>query len=196
MPPDQDGNKYIQIVVDACIDCTDVKMVKIKGESAASPLVFIIYQGRAIIRSLSKLQCLFNRKAKRLHTDGAKEQNSPEVKAYLDSKGIEATHTASNALQSNSFAKRQFRQIMAATRSSMTAAPHMPQDMWSFAVLEAADRGNYSAKTKDNELHSSPNAHIKTSQSPGTFLPWGKLGKVVSAVKFQKTLDARANNAC
>eukprot|EP00173_Palmaria_palmata_P003988 Plantae.Rhodophyta-Palmaria_palmata.ctg4525.p1 GENE.Plantae.Rhodophyta-Palmaria_palmata.ctg4525~~Plantae.Rhodophyta-Palmaria_palmata.ctg4525.p1 ORF type:complete len:133 (+),score=8.23 Plantae.Rhodophyta-Palmaria_palmata.ctg4525:143-541(+) len=61
-PPDQEGNKYIQIMVNACTGWTDIQLMKSKGEAT-----------REIIKSLSKIQALCGKKARRLHTDGAKE---------------------------------------------------------------------------------------------------------------------------
>lgn len=83
------------------------------------------------------------------------------MKAFLDTNGTQATLTAPNASQSNSFAERRFRQLMAAARASMAAAPHMPNNMWSFAVLDAAAKQNYLATSKSGKLEDSPNSFIK-----------------------------------
>eukprot|EP00173_Palmaria_palmata_P001789 Plantae.Rhodophyta-Palmaria_palmata.ctg20410.p1 GENE.Plantae.Rhodophyta-Palmaria_palmata.ctg20410~~Plantae.Rhodophyta-Palmaria_palmata.ctg20410.p1 ORF type:complete len:203 (-),score=7.17 Plantae.Rhodophyta-Palmaria_palmata.ctg20410:21-629(-) len=133
--------------------------------------------------------------AQRLHTDGARKKNTAPDQAYLDSKGINATQTVPNASQSNSFAESQFRQLMAVARTAIAAAPHIPKDLWSFAVLAAADKGNYMAKSKNTVIKQSPNSYTKNALSPAT-LPWGRKRKIISAVKFKKTLEARVQDAC
>lgn len=60
IPADPEGNKFIQILVDACSGWTDIQMMHKKSEA-----------GEALMKSLSKIQRLCQMNAKRLHTDGA-----------------------------------------------------------------------------------------------------------------------------
>lgn len=166
-PTDADGKKFVQILVDACSGWTDVQITGNKSEA-----------GNAIMRLLAKIQRTCEMNAKRLHTDGAKEQNTKNLQASLDNNGTAATHTAPNASQSNYFAERRLRQLMAAARTEMASAPHMPRNFWSYAVLYAAYKGNYLATAKDGKLQPSPNANIKALRpnakfsNPASFLPW------------------------
>lgn len=68
-----------------------------------------------------------NEKAKRPHTDGAKEQDTKEPRKFLDDSGTKTSHKVPNSSQYNTFAERRFRQLMAAARTEMAAAPHMPR---------------------------------------------------------------------
>lgn len=70
----------------------------------------------------------------------------------MDSNGTATTHTAPNAGQSNAFAERRFRQLMASARTVMAAAKHMPNKMWSFTVLDAPEKRNYLAKARTGRL--------------------------------------------
>lgn len=63
-PSYSDGNKFIQLLVDACTGWTDAKLMRAKRGA-----------GKAITHSLAKIQMLCNAKSKRLQTDGAKEQD-------------------------------------------------------------------------------------------------------------------------
>lgn len=171
---DTDGNKYIQIVVGACSGCSDVQIMK-KTSGARD----------AIIRSLTKIQRNCDFKAKSLHTDGAKKQDTKKLKNFSDARGSATSHTAPNAIQSNAFAERRFRQLMAAARTAMAAASHMPKNMWSYAVLYAADKGNYLATAKRGKLQAIPNANTSLKfpsakiASPSCYLPCGKEWKLL-----------------
>ena len=91
---------------------------------------------------------------------------------------------------------------MAAARTAMTAAPHMPKKFWSHAVLDAAEKGNYLSTTKNGQMQASPHTRIQQSRpdycivSPATLLPWGKVGRTVNAEKFKKKLEDRGQKAC
>lgn len=56
-PADDDGNKFIEVMVDECSGCTDVQLMQKNREA-----------GKAIVRSLAKIQRLCDKKARRLHT--------------------------------------------------------------------------------------------------------------------------------
>lgn len=136
---------FLQILVDACTGLTYIKVLRNKSEA-----------GAAKIRSMSKIQQLCDRKAKRLYTGGAKEQDTRALREFLKLDGSTSTKTAPNTFQSNAFAERYFRQFMAATRSAMAEAPHMPKILWSYAALDAADKGNYLSTAKTSTLKASP----------------------------------------
>lgn len=95
-----DGNNFIQLLVAASTGWTDVQVMKAKRRA-----------GKAIMHSLAKIQILCNAKAKRLHTDGAKEQDTNELRKFLDDNGTKTSHTAPNASQSNALTERRFRQL-------------------------------------------------------------------------------------
>lgn len=141
-------------------------------------------------------------KVKRLHTDGAKEQDSAKLRQFLDDNGTNATHTTPNTSQSNAFAEQRFRKLMAAARTAMDASSRMPKRFWSHTVLDAADKWNYMATAKEGKLKPRPHKTISSQcpdyfiPSPATLLPWGNIGRAVSAEKFKKQLDTRADNAC
>lgn len=48
---------------------------------------------------------------------------------------------------------------MAEEKTVMAAASHMPKTMWSHAVLDALDKGNYLATTKKGKIQESPNTN-------------------------------------
>lgn len=135
---------------------------------------------RVIIKSLSKLQKIWNRKAKRLHTNGAKKDDTKELRDYLDISAMEATKTAPTTSRSKAFAERRFRQLLSAIRTTVTAGPHMPKSFWSFATLDAADKGNYLSTSKQGKPHMILNRNIGTQfagarfTNPSTFLPCGR----------------------
>lgn len=91
---------------------------------------------------------------------------------------------------------------MASAGTAMAAAKHMPKNMCSYDALDASDKGNYLATANMCKLQASPNAHILIGcpsakiSSPNCFLPWGKKGKIVSAVKFKRKLETRAEDYC
>ena len=91
---------------------------------------------------------------------------------------------------------------MASARTAMAAAPHMPKSFWFHAVLDASDKSNYLATEKEGQLQKCPLKHIQSVcsetiiHSPASFLPWGKVGQAVSAVKFKKKLEDRTEKAC
>lgn len=138
---DPDGNKFIHMLVDAYSGWTDVQLINKKSGSRD-----------AIMKSLGKIRRICDIKAKRLHKDGAKEQNTKKIRVFLDSNGTATTHTAPNASQSNSFSERRFRQLMAAARTAMAEAPHMTKAFWYFAVLDAAGKCNFLATAKSGIL--------------------------------------------
>lgn len=110
---------------------------------------------------MKKIQTLCNKKAKMLHTDGVKEQNTKELRNYLTSNGTTPDYTASNASQSNAIAERRFRQLMAATRLELPTASNMPKSLCSYATLYAAEKSNYLATTKDGIMKPSPKKNIE-----------------------------------
>lgn len=187
-PCDSDGNKFIELLVDACTGWTNVQVMKEKSGAA-----------KEIMLSLSKIQMMCKAKAQILHTDGAKEQNTKELRTFLDDNGTKASHTDPKSSQSNALAERRFRQLMAAARTAMTAAPHMPKKFWSHAVLDEAEKGNYMATAKNGKLEISPYGHIERLcpgakvPNPATLFSWGTKGKSVSALKFKKKLEDRAD---
>lgn len=83
---------------------------------------------------------------------------------------------------------------MAAARTAMAAATHMPKTIWSHAVLDAADKGNYLATAKIGKLQANPNTKIARQcpkaqiRGPRNFLPWGKK---ISTIKYKKKLESR-----
>lgn len=69
---------------------------------------------------------------------------------------------------------------MAVSRTAIASAPHMPKKLWSFAVLDAANKGNFTAITKFGALQNIPLGQIKANYpqenvgNPIHLLPWGK----------------------
>lgn len=117
--------------------------------------------GKAIMHSLAKIQMMCNAKAQRLHTNGANEKDTKELKIFLDENGTKTSHTAPNASHSNAFAERHFRQLMSAAHTAMAAVPSMPKTFWSHALLDTAEKGNYMATVKNGKLALSPYGHIE-----------------------------------
>lgn len=140
--------------------------------------------------------------ARRPHIHGAKEQYSKTLRDFPGNNGTNATHTAPGASRSNAFAGHRFRQLMASARTAMAAAPHMSKTFWSHAVLDVANKGNYLTTAEEGRIQPSPRKFISNqcpefeTPSPATFLPWGKFGRAVSAEKFKKELENRAERAC
>lgn len=102
------------------------------------------------------------RTRKTLHTDDAKEQDTAKLREFLTSNETKTTDTAPNASQSNYFAERRFRQLKAATGTTMAETPHMPKTFWSYAVLDAAEKGNCLAQKSKVNLN---RAHTLVSRS-------------------------------
>lgn len=123
-----------------------------------------------IIISLAEIKILCNKKAKRLNTDRACEQQTKEIQAFIDSNDTTTTQTAPNASQSNAFAERRFKKLMVTTWTEMTASPHIPKHLWSFAVLDAADKVNYLAEAKEEKPQKIPNTSIKNVCSQANIL--------------------------
>lgn len=150
---------------------------------------------------LEKIRMMCNTKAKRLHTDGAKEQDTKELRKFLDANGTKTSHTAPNASKSNTFAERRFRRLISAARTAMAVAPHMPKRFWTHAVLDAAEKGNHKATAKNSKLTLSPYRRIERLcpeekvPNPATLLPWGTNRRYSSAVKFKTELENRAEEA-
>lgn len=169
-----EGNRFIQILVDACLGWTDEKIMRNKREA-----------GKAIMTPLAKLQRTRGVKAKILQTDGASEKNTKEFQNFLDFNGTEATYAAPGSSQSNAFAEGQFRYFMEAALTAMSAALYMPKTMLSYAVLDAADKESYMANANGNVLQAKPHSHIKDKvheanvDNTNTLLPWSKKGKIV-----------------
>lgn len=190
-PEDTEGNKYIHILVDTCPGWSYVQIMKKKNGAR-----------NAVIRSLTKIQRICDLKAKHLHTDGAKEHSTKEFRKILNDNGTETTHKEPNASQSNAFAERRFQQFMAAARTAMEAAEHMPDDMRSYAVIHASETGKYLPTAKMGKIQASSNAHIAQKclgvkiAGPSCFMPWGKKWNISSADNFKKKLEGRAEDAC
>lgn len=106
------------------------------------------------------------------HTDSAKEQKTTELKAFFDSNGTAATQMMPKASKSNAFAERRFRQLMVEERTAMAEAHRMSKNLWSFAVLGAANKSNYMATAKIGQLETSPSTRIKQTCSK-TNIPIG-----------------------
>lgn len=96
-PSDVYGKHFIQVLVDACSGWSDVQIMGKHSDA-----------GTVIINSLAKIQRLCDAKAKRLYTDGSKEQYTKKLRDFLDGNGTSATHTAPNASASNAFSERKF----------------------------------------------------------------------------------------
>lgn len=94
-PADPDGNKFVQILVDAYSGWTDVQLMNKKSGA-----------GDEIMTSLGKIQRICDIKEKRIHTDGAKEQDTKNLRSFLDSNETAESHTAPNASHHDSFAER------------------------------------------------------------------------------------------
>lgn len=77
-----------------------------------------------------------------------------------------------------------------------------PRNSRSCAVLGAADKGNYLAAAKGENLRPIPHENIQARcpnakfSNPASFLPRGKTGKTASATNFKKKLEDRAETAC
>lgn len=176
-------------MVEECTEWTDAQMMTKKSGAA-----------RAIIKSLRNLQNLCNRKAKRLHTDGAKEEETKELRDYLDKNGITMEKTAPNTFQSNAFAERRFQQLMDSTRTAEAAESHLPKSLWWFATLDAAEESNYVSTSKRRQPQMSPNKNIETKcpgarfTNPSTFLPWRGTREGCRRKQIQK-IESRATDA-
>eukprot|EP00173_Palmaria_palmata_P001670 Plantae.Rhodophyta-Palmaria_palmata.ctg1959.p1 GENE.Plantae.Rhodophyta-Palmaria_palmata.ctg1959~~Plantae.Rhodophyta-Palmaria_palmata.ctg1959.p1 ORF type:complete len:124 (-),score=1.12 Plantae.Rhodophyta-Palmaria_palmata.ctg1959:237-608(-) len=82
---DVHGNRYLQLLCDAG---TGFLMGEpMKHKSSAS---------NVIVRALARLKLVCGKIVKRLYTDGAEEQNTAELKHFLDPQGTQRTRTAPN----------------------------------------------------------------------------------------------------
>eukprot|EP00173_Palmaria_palmata_P005021 Plantae.Rhodophyta-Palmaria_palmata.ctg8040.p2 GENE.Plantae.Rhodophyta-Palmaria_palmata.ctg8040~~Plantae.Rhodophyta-Palmaria_palmata.ctg8040.p2 ORF type:complete len:100 (-),score=2.51 Plantae.Rhodophyta-Palmaria_palmata.ctg8040:1-300(-) len=77
-----------------------------------------------IDKALVRLQLIFGRKVERLHTDNAPEQNTRQIKDFLDRQGTLRTLTASASSPSNSVVERRFEAIFSAARKALKKHHH------------------------------------------------------------------------
>ena len=154
-----------------------------------------------IIRALARLQKLCGKSARRLHTDGAGEQDTPDVKEFLDKHGITHTKTAPGSSQANAIVERRFESIFAAARSALKAAPPPlnGKGYWSLAALDAIDKANYLPFKRQGNIVPSPHTAMQLHdcdtdelKGPQAFLPFGQPGFIVDTMKFKKKLQDRA----
>eukprot|EP00173_Palmaria_palmata_P004335 Plantae.Rhodophyta-Palmaria_palmata.ctg5670.p1 GENE.Plantae.Rhodophyta-Palmaria_palmata.ctg5670~~Plantae.Rhodophyta-Palmaria_palmata.ctg5670.p1 ORF type:complete len:277 (+),score=-5.77 Plantae.Rhodophyta-Palmaria_palmata.ctg5670:508-1338(+) len=190
---DIDGNKYFQLLADAGTrHMTDMAM-KNKGAVPG-----------AIIKALACLQVLCGRTAKRLHTDGARKQDTPEVRQFLSAQGTRHTKTAPSSSQSNSIFGQRFKSMFANARDAMLTAPHLlnTDRYWSLSALDSIIKANYMPFKRHGALQPSPHTakqlHGCNNDILGgcnSFLPYGKAVFIVETRKIQNKLDNRAVRA-
>ena len=107
-PTDIDGNRYLQIIVDAASGHTTGWPLKKKSEAAD-----------AILKTIRQLQTTLGKTVKRYHADNAGEQHTAELTTSLQKQGTTITTTAPNSSQQNAFAERRFSTIFNATRAAL-----------------------------------------------------------------------------
>lgn len=155
--------------------------------------------GKIIISALEKMKSLAESKMKRLYMDNAKGKGTSDVTKHLIKKCIKLSKAAQNSSQLKAFAKRRFRTILSSSRVAIKEAPYKEKKLWSFAAIDAAEKSNYLAFTKD-ENHSPYTRFIEKGSNrlavPETLLPWSKKRHNVSTKKLKaKVLDG-ASEAC
>lgn len=144
------------------------------------------------IKALSRLQVICGRTGQRSHTDGAREQNTKEVKDFLSKQGTEQTFTAPNSSSSNATVERRFERIFAAARTALNAAasPLNSKEYWSFAAPDAIDISNYMPFKRDGMIQPAPQTtmqlHVWKTEvlgGPNGFLPYRQTGFIVDTMK-------------
>lgn len=187
---DIDGNKYSQLLAYAGTGHLSGVAMKTKGGASD-----------AIIKALTRLQVLCGRAAKRLHTDGAKEEDTANIKQLLLDQGTTQTHTAPGSSQSNVIVDRRFESVFANVRASILVAPPPlnSKGYWSIAALDSIDKTNYLPFKRDDLIQPSPYTAMQLHGcdadilgGPNLFLPYGQAGFIVNTAKFKKKLEDRA----
>lgn len=188
--PDIEGNRYLQLLADVGSGWTDGRPMQVKSEASD-----------VILRSLARLQLLCGKPIRRLHSDGAKEQNTADIQKFLGEQGTTRTFTAPASSQSNAIVERRFESLFAAARAALAAAPPPLNKAawWSSACLDAMDKANYLPYKQGNELRPSPHTTMKLHgydvdllDGPRAFLPFGQAGFIVNTDKLKKKLEHRA----
>lgn len=158
----------------------------------------------AIIKALARLQVLCGRTAQRLHMDGAREQDTPDIRHFLSGQGILHTKTAPSSSQSNSIVERRFESVFENDRAAMLAAPHPlnTDSFWSLGALDSIDKANHMPFKRHGALQLSPHASMQLHGcntdilcGPNSFLPYGQAGFVLDTRKIQIKLDNRTIRA-
>lgn len=143
---------------------------------------------------------LCDRKARRLRTESANEQNSKALNRHLNEQGTKQTYTASDFSSSNAIVERRLGFIFSAARSALATAPSSLCDLTYcfFAALDAINKENYLPFKREGILHLSLHTIIQFHDcdtnvlaDPDSFLPFGQAGFIISTIKFKKLLDQR-----
>lgn len=109
-----------------------------------------------ISQQLQALQVLLSRPPKRLHTDGAREKQVPQLAKSLRDQDTQLTTTAPNYSAQNGLVKRCFRTIFAAIRSALVDCT-LGKEFWTHAALDAIDKATYTP-TRRVDAFPPPNA--------------------------------------
>eukprot|EP00173_Palmaria_palmata_P000729 Plantae.Rhodophyta-Palmaria_palmata.ctg13627.p1 GENE.Plantae.Rhodophyta-Palmaria_palmata.ctg13627~~Plantae.Rhodophyta-Palmaria_palmata.ctg13627.p1 ORF type:complete len:205 (+),score=2.44 Plantae.Rhodophyta-Palmaria_palmata.ctg13627:75-617(+) len=117
----------------------------------------------AIITALARLQFLCGITAKRLHTDGCKEQDTSDIKKFLANQGTSHTKTALALSPSNAIVERRFEAIFGNARTSLLSVPpplNQPV-FWPIAALDSIDKSSHLPFIRDGILQTSPHTSMQ-----------------------------------
>lgn len=95
-----------------------------------------------------------------LHPDNAKEQDTKDLRPFLQDQGAEHTITVPHSSQQKSVVERFFRVIFSAARCALSTRK-LSNDFWYFARLDAIDKGSFIALLRKGGKRKTPHEALE-----------------------------------
>ncbi|CAI7839025.1 unnamed protein product, partial [Closterium sp. NIES-54] len=124
--PARGGYRYFLVIID---DHSRYVSVHLLHTKAAVPEVLMAWVEQA--------QTTFDRKVKRLHSDGGGEFCNDKLKAFCSSEGIQQNFTLPDSPQQNGIAKSRNHTLVQITRC-LLGHSNAPHSLWGYALYHAA----------------------------------------------------------
>lgn len=134
-------------------------------------------------------------KAKLLHTDCARKQDTTDIKNFLKTQGTQHTITAPSFSQSNAIFERRFETTFADARAALLASPNLlnTNGYCSFAALDLINKTNFLAFKRNGILqpstHTTMRLHGYDTDILGdqvNFMPESQAIFIINTAKFKK----------
>jgi hypothetical protein len=169
LPPARDTKaRYVQAIVD--------RGTKYQA-TVAMPSKAATSVAKAINNTIAAWQLATGLKARRYHSDNAREQRVAAITEPLRAQGTEITATTPHSSQQNPDAERAIRTTFDAARAALEQA-QMGPDFWADAVADATAKENYLPQTQADGSTAAPiTAFLGESGCPAHFLPFGQYGR-------------------
>eukprot|EP00171_Calliarthron_tuberculosum_P005367 IDg5367t1 len=122
----------------------------------------------------------------RVHSDGAREYSSAQLRQKYELEGITMTKTAPDSPASNGIAERAIQKVNRAIRAALLQSK-LPDSYWTWAALDAIDKFN--ALPRSNQPHLIPNEVLPMpdDKAISSFLPFGTVGFIRNTASLSKT---------